>query len=233
MLYEIATIVLIPLLILTIAAGINVRRVFSKYDKLLPSSGLTAAQAARAVLDGAGASNVMIKPCRGNLTDHYDPRDNTVYLSDAVYLSRSVAAIGIAAHEAGHAVQYASDYAPVKLRGAMVPVVSFASRASIAFILAAVALEILAFSAAFSQTVLLIGIVFYGVYTLFTIITLPVELNASSRAKTLLVSSGILNADETAAASRVLTAAALTYVASMAMSIIQLLRFIGLFGRRR
>ncbi|MDR3263212.1 MAG: zinc metallopeptidase [Clostridiales bacterium] len=228
--YDIATLALIPLIILTLIAGVNVRRTFSKYKKLYASSGITAAQAARLILERSGAGDVMIKTCRGSLTDHYDPGNNTVYLSESVYASCSVASIGIAAHEAGHAIQYARNYAPIRLRGAIVPIVNFASKASLIFIIAAL---IFFEATAYSQPMLIIGICFYAVYTLFTIITLPVELDASRRAKQLLVASGILTPDENLISSKVLNAAAMTYVASMALSILQLLRFIGLLSRRR
>jgi Zn-dependent membrane protease YugP len=229
--YEIATIALIPLFLFTIFAGINERRTFKKYARpeFTAEAGLTGAQAARLVLQRANVSNVLIKPCRGKLTDHYDPRDNTVYLSENVFAERSIAAIGVAAHEAGHAVQYASNYTAVKLRSTMVPVVNFSSRASMIFIIAALILE----SAAFSDVMLIIGIGFYAVYVLFTVITLPVELNASKRAKISLSESGVLNQDESVIASRVLRAAAMTYFASMAFALLQLLRFVGMFMRRR
>jgi Zn-dependent membrane protease YugP len=227
--YDIATIILIPLIIITVIIGVNVRRTFKKYEKTTAASGITAAEAARLILEQAGVRAVMIKPCRGTLTDHYDPRDNTVYLSSAVFSSRSVAAIGIAAHEAGHAIQYAEGYAPIKARGVMVPVVNFSSKVSMIFIIAALIFE----ATAFSETMLILGIIFYSVYVLFTVITLPVELNASKRAKSLLVSTNALTESENALSSKVLGAAAMTYVASMAVSVLQLLRFIGLLGRRR
>jgi Zn-dependent membrane protease YugP len=228
--YDIATIILIPLIIITIIIGANVRRTFKKYEKIPAASGITAADAARLILEQAGVRSVMIKPCRGTLTDRYDPRDNAIYLSSAVFSSRSVAAIGIAAHEAGHAIQYAENYAPVKARSAMVPVVNFSSKASMVFIIAALIFET---AAAFSDTMLILGIIFYAVYVLFTVVTLPVELNASKRAKSLLVQTNALTESENVLSSKVLNAAAMTYVASMAVSILQLLRFIGLLGRRR
>ncbi|MDR1906588.1 MAG: zinc metallopeptidase [Clostridiales bacterium] len=227
--YEITSILLILLIVISIIIGTNVRRTFKKYNTYSAASGITATHAVRIILERAGVNNVMIKPCRGSLTDHYDPRDNTVYLSETVINSHSVASIGIAAHEAGHAIQYAKNYAPVKTRGAMVPIVNFSSKASMIFIIAAIIFE----SAVYSQTMLIIGIVFYSVYTVFTVVTLPVEINASKRAKSLLTETGALTADENVLASKVLNAAALTYVASMAVSILQLLRFIGLLSRRR
>ena len=229
-LYNIATVSVFALVLISLALSLKVRSDFNKYTKFKAVSGVTGAKAAQTVLERAGVFGVAIKQCKGTLTDHYDPRDNTVYLSEKVYSSSSISAIGVAAHEAGHAVQYAKNYSPVKIRSAMVPAVNFSARISIVLILIALLVEALS---SISNTILIIGIALYAVYTVFTVVTLPVELNASKRAKALLLEAGVLNSDEIVLASKVLNSAAMTYVASMALSLMQLLRYIGLLNRRR
>ena len=218
-------ILLLPVLILSLYAQSQVSSNFSRYSKVYSRRGLTGAQAADAVLRAHGVRGVGIARCSGNLTDHYDPRSNMIYLSDNVYDAPTVAAVGVAAHEAGHAVQYAVGYGPVKLRSAIVKTTQFSSQAS--FIILMIGLVL------YSQTMLLLGIVLFGVVTFFQLVTLPVEFNASSRALTILGQQGILSESELPYTRKVLGAAALTYVASAAAAILQLLRLILLFGGRR
>ena len=217
-------ILLIPVLILSAWAQFQVSHNFSKYSREANRRRLTGAQAAEAVLHAHGVYDVAVRSVRGNLTDHYDPRDNTIYLSDSVYSSPTVAAVGVAAHEAGHAVQYAVGYGPVRLRSAMVPVTQLGSKFS--FILLMIGMLL------YSQTLFFVGIVLFSLTTLFQLVTLPVEFNASRRAVSVL-SSGYLAADEIRGVKAVLSAAALTYVASALQAVLQLLRLVLLANRRR
>ena len=192
---------------------------------------LTGAQAAEAVLRAHGVYNVAIRPCAGNLTDHYDPRDNSISLSENVYNSASIAAVGVAAHEAGHAVQYAENYGPARLRTAIIPATQIGSKFSFILLLVGMVL--------YSQSLFLIGILLFSLTTLFQLITLPVEFNASHRALQTLENQQLLYDDELPSARKVLKAAALTYVAALLMSALQLLRYVLIFlgrsnrGRRR
>ena len=182
---------------------------------------LTGAQAADAVLRAHGVYNVPIRPCRGNLTDHYDPRDNTVYLSESVYNAPTVAAVGVAAHEAGHAVQYAVGYGPVRLRSAIIPATQIGSKFS--FILLMIGMVL------YSQALFFVGILLFSLTTFFQLVTLPVEFNASARAIETIEGQGLLEGDEIGGAKKVLRAAAMTYVAALLMSALQLLRFVLIF----
>ena len=182
---------------------------------------LTGAQAADAVLRAHGVYNVPIRPCRGNLTDHYDPRDNTVYLSESVYNAPTVAAVGVAAHEAGHAVQYAVGYGPVRLRSAIIPATQIGSKFS--FILLMIGMVL------YSQALFFVGILLFSLTTFFQLVTLPVEFNASARALETIEGQGMLDGDEFQGARKVLWAAAMTYVAALLMSMLQLLRFVLIF----
>lgn len=217
-------ILLVPALILGIYAQIKVKSNFTKYSQVPSSRGLTGAQGARLVLDSAGLSNVSIEIGGGTLSDHYDPRTRTLSLSPAVGSSASLAALGVAAHEAGHAIQHAEGYAAFRLRGAMVPVANLGSNLGIILFIVGLA---------FYQNSLLmgIGILLYSAAVLFTVVTLPVEFNASRRAMTLLENRSILMGAELEGAKKVLNAAALTYVAAALMAILQLLRLI-LMARR-
>ena len=210
-------ILLLPVLILSLYAQSQVSSNFSRYSKVYSRRGLTGAQAADAVLRAHGVRGVGIARCSGNLTDHYDPRSNMIYLSNNVYDAPTVAAAGVAAHEAGHAVQYAVGYGPVKLRSAIVKTTQFSSQAS--FIILMIGLVL------YSQTMLLLGIVLFGVVTFFQLVTLPVEFNASHRALETLEGEHILEDEELSGARRVLRAAALTYVAALLSSLVQLLRY--------
>ena len=217
-------ILLIPVLILSAWAQFQVSHNFSKYSREANRRRLTGAQAAEAVLHAHGVYDVAVRSVRGNLTDHYDPRDNTIYLYDSVYSSPTVAAVGVAAHEAGHAVQYAVGYGPVRLRSAMVPVTQLGSKFS--FILLMIGMLL------YSQTLFFVGIVLFSLTTLFQLVTLPVEFNASARAIQTLEGRFLLDEDELPGARKVLRAAALTYVAALLMSALQLLRFLLIFLSR-
>ena len=225
---NIYVLLLIPVLILSVYAQIQVSGSFRRYSDVRNRRGLTGAQAAEAVLRAHGVYDVPIRPCRGNLTDHYDPRDNTIYLSEGVYGAPTVAAVGVACHEAGHAVQYAVGYGPVKVRTAIIPVTQIGSQLS--FILLLVGLVL------YSQSLFLVGIVLFSLTTFFQLVTLPVEFNASHRALETIDSRGLLDEEELSGARKVLRAAALTYVAALLMSLLQLLRYVLIFlgrgGRR-
>ena len=220
-------------MIFSIWAQFKVKSTFNQYSRVYTRSGRTAAQVAGMILNRAGIYNVRIERVRGSLTDHFDPRTNTLRLSDSVYDSTSAAAIGVAAHEAGHAIQHAVGYTPIKIRSSLVPAASFASR----FTWILIMLGILMMSMADTQLgymVMLSGVALFAVVTLFELVTLPCEFNASRRAMEALESSGWYGSDELSSSRKVLTAAALTYVAALAVSLIQLLRLISrLNGRRR
>ena len=212
---------LIPVLLLSVWAQFQVSGSFRRYSQMSNRRRITGAQAAEAVLRSHGVFDVPIRPCRGNLTDHYDPRDNTIYLSEGVYGSATIAAVGVAAHEAGHAVQYAEDYGPVRLRTAIIPATRIGS--SLSFILLFAGLFL------YSQSLFLIGIVLFSFTTIFQLVTLPVEFNASARAIATIDGEGLLDEEELPGAKKVLRAAALTYVAALLMSLLQLLRFVLIF----
>lgn len=214
-------ILLIPVMILSLWAQVQVSGNFRRYSAVNNRRRLTGAQAAEAVLHAHGVYDVPIRSCRGNLTDHYDPRDNTIYLSDSVYNAPTIAAVGVAAHEAGHAVQYAENYGPVRLRGAIIPATQIGSKFS--FILLIIGMVL------YSQTLFLAGILLFSLTTLFQLVTLPVEFNASARAVAAIEDQGLLEGDEVGGAKKVLRAAAMTYVAALLMSALQLLRFVLIF----
>ena len=216
----------VPAIILSLIAQVKVKSTFSKYSRVLSRSGVTGAEAARRVLEANGVFGVKIERVSGNLTDHFDPRTNVIRLSDSVYGSTSVAAVGVAAHEAGHAVQYAENYAPIKIRNSFVPVANFGS--SFSWIL-------LVLGIAFSyEPLIFAGIICFAAVTLFHLLTLPVEFNASRRALFAIKNSGILQYEEERnGAKSVLSAAAFTYVSALIMSLAQLLRLVLLANRRR
>ncbi len=215
--YDPTMILMIPALIFALWAQFKVKSTFDKYSKVQNSRGLTASQVARQILDDNGLFNVQIERISGHLTDHFDPRTNVVRLSDSVYGSTSVASIGVAAHEVGHAIQHAIDYKPIKLRSALVPITNIGSTLGIWIVL----LGLL-----FSNTIAIIGVVLFATVALFQLVTLPVEFNASSRALNTLQSHYILYDDELVGAKRVLKAAAMTYVAALVSSLATLLRLI-------
>ncbi len=217
---------LLIIIALPLLAQLNVTMTFKKYDKINNSRGYTAAQVARMILDSNGLQATRIEHVGGNLTDHYDPVSNVVRLSDATYNSASVAAIGVAAHECGHACQHAENYAPIIIRGKIVPAVDVCSRFwYFAFIIGILVFEIFPYLA-------YLGIIMFTAVIVFQIVTLPAEFNASGRALKTLSEDSILEHDEIAPAKKVLGAAALTYVTSLVVSIIQLLRLIASVRRR-
>lgn len=212
-------------MLLSLAASAKLKSTFAVYRGRRCASGLTGAEAARRILNAAGITDVQIVPVRGSLTDHYDPRSKTVRLSEDIYGQTSLAAVGVAAHECGHAIQHHIAYAPLSIRSALVPVANFGSTLSWPLFFAGLIFSI--------QPLLTLGIVLFSFAVLFQLVTLPVEFNASSRALHMLESTGILSRDENSGARKVLRAAALTYVAALASSILQLLRLIILAGGRR
>lgn len=218
-------ILVLPMVLFSFIASAKVNSAFNKYSQISSLRGLTGAQAANEVLRYYGINNVAVEQVAGKLTDHYDPKANVIRLSDKVYNSTSVAAIGVACHEAGHAAQYAEGYFPVKLRSVIYPACSIGSK--VGFPLAILGLV---FSFDFLVT---LGIAFFGLAVFFQIVTLPVEFNASRRAVSVIDGMGILGADELKGVKKVLTAAALTYVASLAVSLANLLRLVLLTNRRR
>ena len=199
---------------------------FRRYSKVRSHSGLTGAQAATKILNYAGIYDVVVERVSGNLTDHYDPRSKVLRLSDATYNATSVAAIGVAAHECGHAMQDKEAYAPLKLRGSLVPVANIGSNLSWVFIILGIVMGA-------NQTLLNIGILLFSLAVIFQLVTLPVEFNASSRALRVLKDSAMMYDDEVEDTRKVLSAAALTYVASAAAAILSLLRLVILFGGGR
>ncbi|WP_343209986.1 zinc metallopeptidase [Anaerolentibacter hominis] len=219
-------ILVIIAMVLSLVASARVNSAFSKYSRVMAAGGLTGAEAAQRLLHSAGIYDVAVISVSGNLTDHYNPAKKTLALSESVYGSRSVAAIGVAAHECGHAMQHAHGYAPLKIRTAIVPVVNVATTISWPMIFLGVIMG-------FSQTLITMGIILFSASVLFQLITLPVEFNASRRALIALEDGGILYGDEVKQSGKVLKAAALTYVAAAAGSILQLLRLLILFGGRR
>jgi Zn-dependent membrane protease YugP len=217
-------VLLIPVFILSIWAQIQVNGSFRRYNAVNNRRHLTGAEAARAVLQSHGVFDVQIQRISGNLTDNYNPRDNTIYLSETVYDAPTIAAVGVACHEAGHAVQYAEGYGPVRLRSAIVPVTQFSSQVS--FLLLIIGMFL------YSQTMFLVGIILFAVTTFFQLVTLPVEFNASHRALETIAGQQLLDEDEIYGAKKVLKAAALTYVAALLTSLLQLLRFVSIFLAR-
>ena len=213
--------------VLSMAASAKVNSTFSKYSKVRSRTGMTGEDAATRLLNSQGSYDVTVRPVKGQLTDHYDPRTKTVNLSESVFHSTSVAAIGVAAHECGHAMQDNVGYVPLKLRGAIVPVANIGSQAAFPLIIIGVLIG------GMGSPLVNIGLILFSLAVIFQLITLPVELNASRRAITLLDQVGILGGQEVNQTRKVLGAAALTYVAALAASVLQLLRLVILFGGRR
>lgn len=211
--------------VLSLGASAVVNSTFRKYSRVRSLSGMTGAQAAQKILNAAGIYDVSVQHISGNLTDHYDPGAKVLRLSDSVYGETSVAAIGVAAHECGHAIQHQHSYVPLRLRTAIFPVASFGSKIAWPLILLGIILSM-------SQTLIYAGIFLFSFAVLFQLVTLPVEFNASRRAVKILDDSGILYRDEVGITKKVLGAAALTYVAGAAAAILQLLRLLILFGGR-
>lgn len=222
-------VLVLPCLILSMWASANVNSTFKKYSGQLSSRRITGAEAAQRVLMANGVQGVKIQRISGNLTDHYDPRTNVIRLSDNVYDNTSTAAIGVACHEAGHAVQYAQSYAPIKLRAAVIPVTNLGSKLAMPLILIGL---LLSYLGNISYMLVYAGIACFGLSLVFQLVTLPVEFNASRRALAAISSGNLLTEEEQKGARKTLTAAALTYVAATATALAQLLRLLVLFGGR-
>ena len=223
-------VLVLPCVLFAVFASAKVNSTFKKYSSQLSSRRITGAQAAFRVLRHNGITDVRIERISGNLTDHYDPKTNVIRLSDSVYDSTSTAAIGVACHEAGHAVQYAASYAPIHLRAAIIPITNIGSKLAMPLILIGLLLS------AFEQVsygFVYLGIACFGLSLVFQLVTLPVEFNASTRAIRAIDEAGILSSQELIGAKKTLRAAAMTYVAATATALAQLLRLIVLFGGRR
>ena len=220
-------ILVLPAVLLAMWASANVNSTFKKYSKIRSASGYTGYDSARRILDANGLTDVKIEHISGELTDHYDPKAKVIRLSDAVYSNDSAAAIGVAAHEAGHAVQHATGYFPLKIRNAIIPVCNIGSNLAMPLIILGLVLDVLGLC--------YIGIAAFGLSALFQLITLPVEFNASSRALVALKESGRFSDEDLSNAKKTLSAAALTYVAALAVALANLLRLILMVsgGRRR
>lgn len=214
-------VLVVPAILLGLWAQARVQSTYARYSQVRAIRGITADQVARRILDANGLRDVSIQRIAGSLTDHYDPRERVVRLSETVYGSPSIAAIGVAAHEVGHAVQHATGYAPLKLRTAIVSVTNIGSTLSMPLILIGILLN--------SSRLALVGVALFGLVAVFQLVTLPVEFNASARAIETIESQGLLEEDETGGAKKVLRAAAMTYVAALLMSALQLLRFVLIF----
>ena len=218
-------ILVLPAILFSLWAQSKVKGTFSRYQKVRSYSGYTGADVARRILDDNGLYNVRVEHIAGSLTDQYDPRAEVVRLSDSVYGSNSIAALGVAAHETGHAIQHSTQYAPLTIRNAIIPVTNYGSRLSVPLIFLGFLLN--------SSSLISLGIICFAMVTLFQLVTLPVEFDASARAMRTLSNEGILQGDEVSQTRKVLTAAALTYVAALIVSAAQLLRLVLLFNRRR
>lgn len=223
--YYMTGFVMIPVLIFSVICQIMVNNRFKKYSRIPNSRGLSGAEAAYRLLQLNGVTDVRIKKISGNLTDHYNPSTKEICLSDAVYESRSIAAVGIACHEAGHACQHAQSYFPLKIRNAVIPITKFGSTLGIPLVLLGVFFTF--------EPLVYAGIILYSAVALFQLVTLPVEFNASSRALRTINENGFLVGEENNGAKKVLAAAALTYVAALASSLATLFRLILISGRRR
>lgn len=227
-------IVLFPAMIFAFWAQMNVSSTFNKYNIIKNRRGLTGAEVARRILNANGLHHITIEHISGNLTDHFDPKAGVIRLSDSVYNNTSVAAIGVAAHEAGHACQHATGYLPIKVRAAIIPITNFGSKLSMPIFIIGLLLGSLGYIDGMVADVLMMsGILLFSLVALFQLVTLPTEFNASSRAIKILAQEQILYDDELVAAKRPLRAAALTYVAALATSLASLLRLLLIFGGAR
>lgn len=220
----------LPCVLLSLWASHRVNSTFKKYSQQYSLRRITGAEAAQRVLSANGVHGVRIERVGGNLTDHFDPKTNVIRLSDSVYSNTSTAAIGVACHEAGHAVQYAHGYAPIKLRAAIIPITNFGSRIAMPLILAGILFSTIG---SFSDSLVYLGIAAFGLSFVFQLVTLPVEFNASHRAMEAIAQSNLLTEEEQKGARKTLSAAAMTYVAATAVALAQLLRLIVLFGGNR
>ena len=218
-------VLVIPALLISLYAQFKVKSAFARYSQERCVTGLTGAEAAKRILQANGITDIAIEHISGSLTDHYAPNEKVIRLSDDVYNVPSIAAVGVAAHECGHAIQYATGYAPIRLRNAIIPATQIGSTLSFPLLLVGLMLNF--------QPLVLIGIALFSLVTVFQLITLPVEFDASNRALKIINARGMLTREEYDGAKKVLTAAALTYVAALLVSLAQLLRLLILFGRRR
>ena len=223
-------VLVLPCILLSLWASANVNSTFKRYSGQYSRRGLTGAQAAERVLRSNGVTNVRIERVSGNLTDHFDPRSNVIRLSDNVYGNTSTAAIGVACHEAGHAVQYAQDYAPIRIRSAVIPATNLGSKLAMPLILLGL---LIGLKGDLSYFLVYLGIGCFGLSLVFQLVTLPVEFDASRRSMAAIAQSELLTEEEQRGARKTLTAAALTYVAATAVALSQLLRLLILFGGRR
>ena len=228
-------IILIPAMILVMIAQFSVTSNFNKYSRIRGGKGITGAEAARRMLDKNGLTDVQIKPVKGSLTDHYDPRTRTVNLSEPVYGSDSVSAVGVACHECGHALQHAHSFAPLIFRNSIVPVVNIASTFSWVLVIAGILLMSMSreLDGGFGGMLLNIGIIAFLIVVLFHLVTLPVELNASHRAIVQISEMGLVTPEHEIGVKKVLNAAALTYLGALVMSIANLLRILAISGMSR
>ena len=223
-------VLVLPCILLSLWASANVNSTFKRYSGQYSRRGLTGAQAAERVLRANGVTNVRIERVSGNLTDHFDPKSSVIRLSDNVYGNTSTAAIGVACHEAGHALQYAQDYAPIRIRSAVIPATNLGSKLAMPLILLGL---LIGFMGNLSYFLIYLGIGCFGLSLVFQLVTLPVEFDASRRAMAAIAQSELLTEEEQRGARKTLTAAALTYVAATAVALSQLLRLLVLFGGRR
>ena len=222
-------ILVLPAVLLSMWASSRVNSTFKRYNRVYNRRGLTGAQAARFVLDSNGLSDIRIEHIGGELTDHFDPTDRVIRLSDSVYSSSSCAAVGVACHEAGHAIQHAVNYAPVKIRAAIIPITNFGAKLAMPLIILGLLLS--SFTPLFTWFAYA-GLICFGLSALFQLVTLPTEFDASKRALKCIEGSNLLYGEEYEGAKKVLSAAALTYVAALAVSLMQLLRFALIFASR-
>ncbi len=218
-------VLVVPVIILSLIVQVKLKSTYAKYSKVGNVRGITGAQAAQLVLNHYGITNVAILPGQGTLTDHFDPTKKRIVLSDGVYNSTSIAAVGIACHEAGHATQHAQGYAPIKIRNSILPVCNIGSTLSIPLLLIGIFISF--------YPLVWVGIAFFSLTAIFQLVTLPVEFNASNRAISVIKANGLLSAQEQTGAIKVLKVAAMTYVAALAVSVANLLRLILRFGRKR
>lgn len=235
--YYITGIVLLPGILLAIYAQSKVTSAYSTYSKVYSASGVTAYEMVRGILNRAGLYHIQIQKVSGTLTDHYDHKNKAIRLSQGIFESSSVAALGVAAHEVGHALQYAENYLPIKLRNSLIPVVNFASRLMWPLIIIGIIFGLAVPGTIAGDIIIYAGLVFYGSSILISLVTLPTEFNASKRATALLTASGVLTQEETKQAKVVLDAAAWTYIASLVTALLSMLRFFAIIflsrGRRR
>lgn len=230
--YDWSFFILLPAIIFTFYAQFKVKGNFSKYSRIRVSSGLSGQEAARKMLAASGISHVSVMPVSGSLTDHFDPRNNSISLSETVYGNDSVAAVAVACHEVGHAVQHELGYGPLKFRDTLVPVVNLTSMAS--WPMAIIGIMLLGSgNYQIGNMLFNLGIIFFGVVVLFHLVTLPVELNASSRALAMMTELGIVSNEERSGAKKVLSAAAMTYIAALATALANMIRLIALRNSRR